>query len=338
MGGGRASVKTESDMTDAVLVTGANGFVGSALVRRLLLDGAQVRAMVRPGCGRRNLEGLDADIVEADLLDPTSWQAMLKGVRVLYHVAADYRLWVPNPEVMYRTNVDGSVGLIKAAAAAGVERIVYTSSVATLKAGDTGHGADEDTPTTLADMCGHYKRSKFLAEEAVRALAHDDGLPIVIVNPSTPIGPCDMRPTPTGRIVLEAAGGRMPFYVNTGLNIVHVDDVAQGHVLACEKGASGQRYILGGENMALARILCEISMLAGRRPPLAAIPAGAVLPLAYGAEAAARLLPRWQPFVTVDGVKLARKYMYFRSDKAKRELGYQPRPAVAALTDAIAWF
>ncbi|GAB4154346.1 MAG: NAD-dependent epimerase/dehydratase family protein [Sphingomonadales bacterium] len=320
------------------MVTGANGFVGSALVRRLLRDGARVRAMVRPGCSRRNLDGLAAEIVEADLLDPCTWPAMLKDVRALYHVAADYRLWVPNPDVMYRTNVDGSVGLIKAAAAAGVERIVYTSSVATLKAGDTEGGADEETPTSLADMCGHYKRSKFLAEEAVRNLAREDGLPIVIVNPSTPIGPCDMRPTPTGRIVLEAAGGKIPFYVNTGLNIVHVDDVAEGHVLACEKGASGQRYILGGENMTLARILGEITRMAGRRPPLAAIPAGAVLPLAYGAEAAARLLPRWEPFVTVDGVKLARKYMYFRSDKAKRDLGYRPRPAGDALADAFAWF
>ncbi len=325
-------------MRSAILVTGANGFVGSALVRRLLRDGARVRAMVRPGCGRRNLEGLDAEIVEADLLDPSTWPAMLNDVHALYHVAADYRLWVPNPEVMYRTNVDGSVGLIKAAAAAGVERIVYTSSVATLKAGDAEHGADEETPTSLADMCGHYKRSKFLAEEAVQALARTDGLPIVIVNPSTPIGPCDMRPTPTGRIVLEAAGGKIPFYVNTGLNVVHVDDVAEGHVLACEKGVSGQRYILGGENMTLARILCEITRMAGRRPPLAAIPAGAVLPLAYGAEAAARLWPKWEPFVTVDGVKLARKYMYFRSDKAKRDLGYQPRPAVEALADAFSWF
>ncbi len=237
---------------------------------------------------------------------------------------------------MYGTNVDSTVDLLRRAAEAGAKRIVYTSSVAALglRADDTP--SDEDTPVDLADMIGPYKRSKFMAEEAVRGLAAA-GLPIVIVNPAAPVGPRDVRPTPTGRMVIEAAAGRMPAFVDTGLNIVHVDDVARGHLLAHDKGAIGQRYILGGENMSLAEILGRIAALTGGKAPTFKLPTAVVLPIAYLAEAWARLSGR-EPFVTVDGVKLARKRMYFSSAKAMRDLGYAARPADEALSDAIAWF
>jgi len=319
-------------------VTGASGFVGSAVARRLLARGHAVRALVRPGGDRRNLTGLDLEPVEGDLLEPAGFAAALRGCEALFHVAADYRLWVPEPDSIYRVNVEGSRALLLRAAEAGVARMVYTSSVATLGVDPSGAPADEATPVGLADMIGHYKRSKFMAEAAVSALVAEQGLPVVIVNPSTPVGPRDVKPTPTGRMIVEAASGRMPAFVDTGLNVVHVDDVAEGHLLAFERGAVGVRYVLGGSDMTLAAILAAIAELTGRRPPRLRIPHAAVLPIAHAAEAWARFKRRGEPFVTVDGIRMARKLMYFSSAKAARDLGYRARPAEQALADAVAWF
>jgi len=321
-----------------VFLTGATGFVGSAVARALLVAGADLRVLVRRGGDRRNLAGLDVDLVEGDLRDPTPLEAALRGCEALFHVAADYRLWVPRPAEIYRANVDGTRHLMVAAGEAGVGRIIYTSSVATLGLSKDGTPADEETPADLADMIGHYKRSKFLAEEEVRRLARDDGLPVVTVNPSMPVGPRDIKPTPSGRMIVEAARGHMPAYVETGLNLVHVEDVAAGHLLAYDKGRVGARYVLGGENLTLGEILAEIARLCGRRPPRLRLPHGAVLPIAYGAEAWARMARRGEPFVTVEGLRMARKRMFYCSARAERELGYRARPAQDALADAIAWF
>lgn len=319
------------------LVTGASGFVGSAVVRALVRREEIVRVLVRPTSDRRNLTDLGVEVATGDLHEPASLARALEGCRVLYHVAADYRLWIPRPDEIYRTNVDGTVALIRAAVDAGVERIVYTSSVATLGLNENRDPADETTPVSLADMVGHYKRSKYLAEERVQHLVRDLAAPVVIVNPSTPVGPRDLKPTPTGRMVLDAAAGRMPAYVDTGLNIVHVDDVAHGHLLACEHGVVGERYILGGHNMPLREILGVIADLMGRTAPRVSLPHDLILPVAQVAELVARMTGR-EPFVTVDGIKLAKKHMYFSSRKAERDLGYVVRPALTAFQDAIDWF
>ncbi len=320
------------------LVTGATGFVGAAVLRRLLARGETLRVLTREASDRRNIAGLEVEVAGGDLTDRASLTRAVRGCAALYHVAADYRLWVPDPEAIYRVNVEGSRDLLLAAAEAGVSRMVYTSSVATLGLNRDGSPADETTPVGLGDMIGHYKRSKFLAEQEVRRLVAEEGLPVVIVNPSTPVGPRDVKPTPTGRMVLEAAAGRMPAFVDTGLNLVHVDDVAAGHLLAFELGRIGERYVLGGSDMTLAEILAAITRLTGRRRPKVRIPHNAILPLAYGAEAWARLRGKGEPFVTVDGVKMAKKKMFFSSAKAGKELGYQARPPEAALADAVQWF
>jgi dihydroflavonol-4-reductase len=319
------------------LVTGATGFVGSAVARKLLDKGGPVRVLARPGGDRRNIAGLSVEVAEGDLRDPASLARALAGCRALFHVAADYRLWAPRPQEIYESNVEGTRRLLAAAAEAGVERIVYTSSVATLGLNPDGSPAHEETPVGLGDMIGHYKRSKFLAEADVGRLAREAGLQVVTVNPSTPVGPRDVKPTPTGRMIVEAARGRMPAFVDTGLNVVHVDDVATGHLLAFERGRAGERYVLGGENLALRDILAEIAALCGRRPPRLRIPHGAVLPIAYVAERASRLTGR-EPFATVDGVRMARKRMFFSSAKAESELGYRPGPPRQAFSDAVAWF
>lgn len=316
------------------LVTGATGFVGAAVARTLLRAGHPVRVLARRGSDRRNLEGLAVEIAEGSLDQPQTLARAVAGCRYLFHVAADYRLWVPDPEPMFRVNVEGTRALMLAAVDAGVERIVYTSSVAVLGI-VKGGVADEETPSTADDMIGPYKLSKFQAEIAVRELIEERGLPAVIVNPSTPIGPGDLKPTPTGRVIVEAARGRMPVFVETGLNVAHVDDVALGHLLAAKSGEVGRRYILGGENLALGDILVEIARITGRRPPLIKLPHQAVLPLAAGAEALARLTQR-PPFATVDAVRMARKKMYFSSARAVTELGYAPRPATQAIADAVA--
>jgi len=321
---------------EKALVTGATGFVGSAVARRLLAAGVAVRALARPRSDRRNLEGLPVEIVEGDLLDPPSLARACAGCDALFHVAADYRTWAPHPEELYRANVEGTRAMLSAAQAAGVARVVYTSSVATLGLPKDGTPGDEDSPVTLADMVGHYKRSKFQAEEVAREFAAR-GLDVVIVNPSTPIGPRDVKPTPTGRIVRDAARGRIPAFVDTGLNVVHVDDVAEGHWLAYLKGVRGQRYVLGGHDMSLREILAEIAHLVGRKPPRISLPHAAVMPVAYVAEAWARLSGR-PPLATREEVRMAKKHMYFSSAKAERELGYRARPARAALEDALRWF
>lgn len=328
--------KTGTAMT--TLITGASGFVGSAVLRRLVAAGHGVRVLTRPTSDRRNLEGVECEVVTGDLGDAESLAAAVRGCDALFHVAADYRLWVPDPDAIYRVNVEGTRALMRAALEAGVSRVVYTSSVATLGLNRDGSPADEDTPVSLADMIGHYKRSKFLAEEAVRELVREQGLPAVIVNPSAPVGPRDVRPTPTGRMVLDAAAGRMPAYVDTGLNVVHVDDVAEGHMLAFERGRPGARYVLGGQNMTLREILHAVAAISGRKPPKLRLPHGLILPIAYAAETAARLGLGGEPVVTVDGVRLSRKTMFFSAAKAKRELGYRARPAEEALRDAVAWF
>lgn len=321
------------------LVTGASGFVGAAVARSLAARGRTLRLLLRPGSNRRNVAGLEAEVAEGDLTDPASLHSALKGCRRVFHVAADYRLWTPRPEVLYQANVEGSRALVRAALEAGVERIVYTSSVATLGTHSDGRPADEATAVALSDMIGHYKRSKFLAEEAVRELIEREGAPVVIVNPSTPVGPGDVKPTPTGRMIVEAAAGRIPAFVDTGLNLVHVADVAEGHLLAEEKGRIGVRYILGGEDMTLSDILAEIAGLCGRRPPRIKLPRAPLMPLAYAAERWARLTgAAREPMLTRDGLRMSRKKMYFSSARARAELGYATRPALQGLAESIEWF
>ena len=322
---------------ELMLVTGATGFVGSAVVRTLLEAGQRVRALVRASSRLDNLHGLDVETAVGDLCAPETLAAAVKGCRGVFHVAADYRMWVPHPSGIYATNVRGSRNLLLAAAHAGVQRVVYTSSVATLGTNKDGSPADEDTPVSFDDMIGHYKRSKFLAERKVRVVAKGRNLDVVIVNPAAPVGPRDIRPTPTGRMILDAARGRMPAYVDTGLDIVHVDDVATGHWLAWQHGTRGRRYVLGGENLSLREILTRVARISGHRPPHFRLPPDAVLPIARAAEAWARVSGR-EPRVTVAGVELSRKRMYFSHARATRELGYQPRPAQAALEDAVTWF
>lgn len=320
------------------LVTGASGFVGSAVVRQLLARGERVRVLVRPASDRRNFATLDVEVAEGDLREPASLVAPCRGCTALYHVAADYRLWTRDSRELYASNVEGTRHLMRAALAAGIPRIVYTSSVATLGLHKDGSPANEDSPVTVDDMIGHYKRSKFLAERVVDELVAREGLPAVIVNPSTPIGAHDVKPTPTGRMIRDAAAGRIPAFVDTGLNIVHVEDVARGHLLAHERGTVGRRYILGGEDMALRDILAAIARLVGRRPPTIRLPRPALYPVAVVAEAWAWLTHGAEPQVTVDGLKMSRKWMFFDSSRAQRELGYTARPAAEAIADAVAWF
>lgn len=320
------------------LVTGATGFLGSAVARALLDRGEAVRVLARKQSDRRNIDGLDVEVVEGDLNDPQSLRDALRGCAALYHAAADYRLWAKNPDELYKTNVNATRALLLSAAQAGVTRIVYTSSVATLGREPSGRPADEQTPVTVDNMTGHYKRSKFLAEEDVNRMVRDEKIPVVIVNPSTIIGPRDIRPTPTGRMVEEAARGKIPAFVDTGLNVVHVDDVATGHVQAFDHGQIGERYVLGGEDMMLREILEEIATLVGRAPPRIRLPRAAVLPIAYIAEFVAHMRnSRTEPLVTVDGIKMSKTFMFFSSDKARNTIGYSPRPAREALADAVAW-
>jgi dihydroflavonol-4-reductase len=320
-----------------ILVTGGSGFVGAAVVRRLLQAGHQVRALVRPTSARTNLEGLTVEIVEGDLRDASSLVRALAGIRALFHVAADYRLWARDPREIVDTNVEGTRALMEAALRARVERIVYTSSVATLKARPDGAPSDETFPLDPADAVGAYKYSKVVAERLVERLVAERNLPAVIVNPSTPIGPRDVRPTPTGRIIVEAAAGRMPAYVDTGLNLVHVDDVAAGHVLALEKGQVGECYILGGQDVLLGDMLAEIARQTGHSPPKLRLPRRLIFPIAYAAEAVAYVTGR-EPFVTTTGLRLAKDRMFFTSAKAERELSYRARPYAEAVAEAIAWF
>jgi dihydroflavonol-4-reductase len=322
---------------DLVLVTGASGFVGSAVARMALERGFAVRVLVRATSTRKNVESLDAQVVVGDMRDEASMRAALRGVRYLFHVAADYRLWAPDPQEIERANLQGAQATMRAALAEGVERIVYTSSVATLKVTSEGRIADETMPLAPEQAIGVYKRSKVLAERAVERMIAEDRLPAVIVNPSTPIGPRDVRPTPTGRIIVEAALGKIPAFVDTGLNLVHVDDVASGHLLALERGRIGERYILGGENLPLQQMLADIAARTGRKAPTISLPRWPLYPIAFGAECVAKVTKR-EPFVTIDGLKMAKNKMYFSSTKAERELGYRARPYREGLHDALDWF
>lgn len=320
-----------------ILLTGATGFVGAAVAHQLLDRGHEVRALVRPKGDRRNVHDLALELVEGSLQDEASLKKACYGCQALFHVAADYRLWVPRPQDMYQANVVGTGMLMESALKAGLSRIVYTSSVATLGAQKDGSVADENTPVVESDMIGTYKHSKFLAEELVRKMVEEKNLPAVIVNPSTPIGPRDVKPTPTGRILVDSVRGKIPAYVDTGLNVAHVDDVAHGHILAFEKGRVGQRYILGGDNLALADILGLIAREAGFKPPTIKVPREPLYPIAFVMEMLARVTGQ-EPLLTVDSVRMAAKKMFFSSAKAERELGYTHRPALEAIRDALRWF
>jgi dihydroflavonol-4-reductase len=319
------------------LVTGGTGFVGCHVVRALLDEGAEVRVLVRPGSDRRALAALPVDVAVGDLTEPDSLPPPLRGVEVLFHVAADYRLWAPDPAVLYRANVDGTRALLRAAAAAGVTRVVYTSSVGTLGIPPDTPGT-ELTPVALGDMVGHYKRSKFLAEREAEAAARR-GLPVVIVNPSAPVGPWDWKPTPTGRMLVDYLRGRMFAYLDTGLNVVHVRDVARGHLLAARRGRAGDRYILGhaGGNLALRDLFRRLEALTGIRAPRVRLPHAGALAIATGAELVARLTRR-EPLVARTAVRMARKRMFFDPAKAIRELGLPQTPVEEALADAVDWF
>lgn len=318
------------------LVTGASGFVGSAVARLLVERGFPVRALVRSSSPQHHLAGLDIEFVSGDLRHTESVRKAMTGVRSVFHVAADYRLWARNPGEIIENNMLITRNVMEEAQRAGVERIVYTSSVATLKTGPAGDSADETDSMEEHHAIGTYKLSKLLAERLVLDMAAR-GLPVTIVNPSAPIGPRDVKPTPTGRLIVEAAAGRMPAFVETGLNMVHVDDVAAGHLAALERGRTGERYILGGQNVSLSEILLTVAEHVGRRPPRLKIPRGVVFPVAVVAEAVARRTGR-EPFVTVNGLRMSKNRMFFTAAKAEKELGYRARPYAEGIRDAIEWF
>jgi len=323
-------------VTDRVLVTGASGFLGSAVLRKTIQRGYAARVLVRPNSPRANLAGLDCEIAVGDIRDRAAMAVALREVRYLFHVAADYRLWAHDPDEIIRNNRDGARMVMEAAREAGVDRIVYTSSVAALKPREDGSDADEGDRSDMNRAVGAYKKSKVAAERVVEEEIAQ-GLPVVIVSPSTPIGPRDIRPTPTGRVIVEAAKGNMPAYVETGLNLVHVDDVAEGHMLALSKGRMGENYILGGHNVMLKEMLAEIARLMTRKPPRLSLPRAPLYPLAYVTELIARLT-RKEPMLTVDALKMSKHKMFFSSAKAKRELGYATRPWRLAIADAVNWF
>jgi dihydroflavonol-4-reductase len=319
------------------LVTGATGFLGNHVVRRLVAAGDSIRVLVRRTSNLQALDGLAVERFEGDLNDPASLKRAMTGVRRVFHVAADYRLWARNPDEIYETNVQGTRRLLEIAAQAGVERFIYTSTVATIAV--PHHGAklpNEDTRARLDQMIGHYKRSKFLAElEAMKAAA--SGLAVVIVNPTAPVGPADWKPTPTGRIILDFLNGKMPAYVDTGLNLAPVEDVAAGHLLASDKGRIGERYILGGRNMTLKQILEALAPISGRPAPRVRLPHAIALAAGYANEFFSRFGGR-EPSIPVEGVKMSRHKMFVESDKAERELGYQPGSVDAALARAVCWY
>jgi len=319
------------------LVTGATGFVGSHIARLLAKRCEPVRVLVRPGSRTDALEGVACEQVTGDLCDPASLEAALAGAGRVFHVAADYRLWARDAAEIYASNVTGTRNLLIAARDARVEQFIYTSTVATIAVPtEDGRLADESTPASLEQMIGHYKRSKFIAEREALEFARE-GMPVIVVNPTTPVGPGDWKPTPTGRIVVDFLNGRMPAFVDTGLNLVAVEDVAEGHLLAAERGKPGERYLLGGLNMTLEEILVELARITGRRAPRVRIPHGVALAAAYVDTALCRMLRR-EPHIPVEGVRIARHRMFVNTSKAERELGFHSGPVAAALERAVRWY
>ena len=324
-----------------ILVTGASGFVGGHVARLLVERGHRVRALVRPSSELRGIADLIVsrnalERVIGDLRDPDSLQVAVAGCQVVYHVAADYRLWARDPGELYRSNVDGTRNLLEAARRAGVERVVYTSTVGCIGVPGDGTPGDEGSPVSIEEMTGAYKRSKFLAEQVALEYARG-GLPVVIVNPTAPVGEGDVKPTPTGRVILDFLKGRMPAYVDTGLNLVDVRDVAQGHLLAAERGRTGERYILGARNMTLREILEELARLSGRSAPRVRIPYAVAWTYAAAGTAFARWTGR-EPRAPLDAVRLSRKKMFVRTAKAEQELGFSAGPVEQALWRAMEWF
>ncbi|MGH9863973.1 MAG: hopanoid-associated sugar epimerase, partial [Candidatus Acidiferrales bacterium] len=322
--------------TMTTLVTGATGFVGSHVARRLVTSGESVRALARQGSRRQGLEGVAVEWVEGDLRDEASLDRALAGVNRVYHLAADYRLWSRHPQEIYDSNVTGTKNLLAAALRARVERFVYTSTVATIAVPREGALPDETNRASVDEMIGNYKRSKLLAEQEALRAAHE-GLPAVIVNPTTPVGPGDWKPTPTGRIILDFLLGRMPAYVHTGLNFVAVEDVAEGHLLVAERGKIGERYLLGGRNMTLKELLDALARITGLAAPTRRIPHSVALMAAF-ADAAYSRVTGCEPRIPIEGVRIARHKMFVNDEKARKELGYQPGAVEAALERAVRWY
>jgi dihydroflavonol-4-reductase len=319
------------------LVTGGTGFIGANVIRALLRRGADIRALVRRGSDQRNLAGLDLELAYGDLRDPPSLAAALKGCDTVYHVAAVYALWTPNRQELYASNVAGTTNLLDAALASGVQKLVYTSSVATIGLPKDGSSGTEETPLQPAELVADYKRSKYLAEREVLAYAQR-GLPVVIVNPSFPVGSWDIKPTPSGQLIVNFLRGKIPAYVETGLNVVDVEDVAIGHLLAAERGRPGERYILGHRNLTLAEVFRVLESVSGVKAPRRRIPYGVAYASAWVSEIVSRTITHRAPFVTLAGVRLSRKRMFFDAAKAVRDLGLPQTPVEDAFRKAVRWF
>ena len=324
-------------MAMKVLVTGSTGFIGAAVTRHLLARGLDVRVLVRPASDMGNLQGLPVERSPGELRDPGSLRRALSGCRQLYHVAAHYALWASDPQIFYDINVTGTRHLMEAAREAGVERIVYTSTIGAIGLPAGGGLGTEETPVSVHQMTGHYKRSKFLAEQEVQKLAHE-GLPVIIVNPSAPVGARDIKPTPTGQIIVDFMKRRMKAYIETGMNLVDVDDVAQGHLLAMEKGRLGERYILGNRNLSLYEVFVTLSRLTGIAAPRVKLPRASILPLAYANQWLSDYVTHRPPRIPLEGVKMAKYVMHYNSAKAIRELGLSQTPVESALEQAVRWF
>jgi len=318
-------------------LTGATGFVGSHVARALVAQGADLRLLVRSGSDLRNIRELQAERVVGDLRDAASLKKAVAGCEVVFHVAADYRLWVRDPEQMYRSNVDGTKAILEAARENKVRRVVYTSSVATMGFQSNGHLANEDSPVSLANMIGPYKRSKFMAEESA-IQAGKSGMDVVVVNPTTPVGERDLKPTPTGRIVVDFLKKKFPAYVDTGLNLVDVAECARGHIAALEKGKTGQRYILGGENLTLKQILDKLAAITGLPSPKIRVPYAVALATGVVDQVFTGYIRRREPRATIDAVRMGRKKMFVSSGKAERDLGWRTLPVDGGLRRAVEWF
>ncbi len=317
-------------------VTGATGFIGASIVRELLENNHEVRALVRRGSDTSNLSGLDVELIAGDILDPPTFNIGMKGCDTLFHAAADYRLWTLKPEDMYRINVEGTVSVLQGAVNNGISKVVYTSSVGTLGNPGDGSPGDETTPVSFSDMVGHYKKSKFLAEREAEKFAAA-GLPLVVVNPSTPVGPMDIKPTPTGKIIVDFLNRKMPAYLDTGLNIIPVEDCARGHLLAAEKGKPGEKYILGNSNVTLHHIFLILSEVTGIPAPKFKLPYFPILVAAYLNEGIAKITEK-EPLIPLAGVQMAAKYMYFDASKAIKALGLPQNSIELALRRAVDWF